>query len=324
MHELNLPALGIDISKEYFHVELGLNEKRRNRRFANRAEGFAELSVWLGKQKVPQVHACLEATGTYGEELALYLQQQGQLVSVVNPLRIKAFGESELLRNKDDKPDAGLIRRFCEKQRPPAWTPPAAELRQLQALTRHLEGLIQTRQQQMNRLDSARSKEVVKSLRKLVQVLDKEIAQTEKQIKAHISGHPHLKQQSELLDSIKGIGDRTISTLLAEINFQQYSSAREVAAYVGLTPRNKNSGTIKGKPRLSKIGNARVRKALYMPALVAKRHNTIVRSFCDRLAANGKNKMQIVGAAMRKLIHIAFGVLKSGKPFDPNHELKIA
>ena len=319
-----LPALGIDVSKDHFHVELGLNEKRRNRKFANRVEGFAELSVWLGKQKVPQVHACLEATGTYSEELALYLHQQGQIVSIVNPVQIKAFGQSELLRNKDDRPDAGLIRRFCEKQRPPAWTPPAAELRQLKALTRHLEGLLQTRQQQMNRLDSARSKEVVKSLRKLVRYLDKEIAQTEAQIKAHIAGHPELKQQRDLLDSIKGIGDRTISTLLSEINFKQYRSARQVAAYAGLTPRNDRSGTLRGKTRLSKIGNARLRKALFLPAMVAKRHNPIVRSFCARLAANGKSKMAIVGAAMRKLIHIAFGVLKTGRPFDPNHELEIA
>jgi transposase len=319
-----LPALGIDVSKEYFHVELGLNHKRRNRKFANRPEGFAELAAWLGKQKVPQVHACLEATGPYSEELALYLHQQGHRVSVINPARIKAFGQSELLRNKDDRPDAGLIRRFCETQRPPAWTPPAAHLRQLQALTRHLEGLQQTRQQQLNRLESARSKTVVKSLRKLVSYLDKEIAQTEKQIKAHIDQHPDLKQQSDLLQSVSGIGDRTVSTLLGEINFKQYRSARQVAAYLGLTPRNNHSGTIRGKTRLSKIGNARVRKALFMPALVAKRHNPIVRSFCQRLAANGKTKMEIVGAAMRKLIHIAFGVLKSGRPFDPNYELKIA
>ena len=319
-----LPALGIDVSKDYFQVELGLNEKRRNRKFANRPEGFAELSVWLGKQKAPQVHACLEATGIYSEALALYLHQQGQRVSVVNPVQVKAFGKSELVRNKDDRPDAGLIRRFCEKQRPPAWTPPAAELRQLQALTRHLEGLLQTRQQQMNRLESARSKEVVKSLRKLVQYFDKEITQTEKQIKAHIAGHPELKQQSELLDSIKGFGDRTISILLGEINFKQYHTARQVAAHVGLTPQNDRSGTLHGKTRLSKIGNARVRKALFMPAMVAKRHNPIVRTFCARLAANGKSKMAILGAAMRKLIHIAFGVLKSGQPFDPNHELEIA
>jgi len=319
-----LPTLGIDISKDSFHVELSVNNKLRHRKFANRREGFAELSVWLGKQKVPQAHVCLEATGSYSEELALYLQQRGQLVSVINPARIKAFGESELLRNKDDRPDAGLIRRFCEKHRPPAWVPPPAHLRQLQALTRHLTDLSETRQQQLNRLESAKTKDVVKSLRKLVAYLDKEIARTEKQIKDHIDSFPDLKQQSELLESIGGIGSRTASVLLAEINFKQYRTARQVAAYLGLTPKNNRSGTIHGKTRLSKIGNARVRKALFMPALVAKLHNPIVYSFCQRLAARGKAKMAIVGAAMRKLIHIAFGVIKTSQPFDPNYELKNA
>ena len=319
-----LPTLGIDISKDSFHVELSVNNKLKHRKFANRRDGFAELSVWLGKQKVPQVHACLEATGPYSEELALYLQQQRQIVSVINPAQIKAFGESELLRNKDDRPDAGLIRRFCEKHRPVAWVPPSPQLRQLQALTRHLANLSETRQQQLNRLESAKAKDVIKSLRKLVAYLDKEIAQTEKQIKQHIDSDPELKQQYQLLNSVGGIGQRTASVLLAEINFKQYRTARQVAAYLGLTPKNNRSGTIRGKTRLSKIGNARVRKALFMPAMVAKLHNPIVRSFCQRLAANGKAKMEIVGAAMRKLIHIAFGVLKSGKPFDAHHELKLA
>ena len=119
-----LPTLGIDISKDSFHVELSVNDKLRHRQFSNRPVGFAELSAWLAKQKVPGVHACLEATGSYSEALALYLHEQGHTVSVVNPLRIKAFGQSELMRNKDDRPDASLIRRFCEKQRPAAWTPP--------------------------------------------------------------------------------------------------------------------------------------------------------------------------------------------------------
>src|SRR3954451_16387547 len=121
-----LPTLGIDISKDSFHLELCLNNKLRHRRFANRKEGFAELSVCLAKQKAPLVHAWLEATGPYSEALALYLHQQGHTVSVVNPAQIKAFGQSELLRNKDDRPDAGLIRRFCEKQQPAAWQQPPA------------------------------------------------------------------------------------------------------------------------------------------------------------------------------------------------------
>jgi len=319
-----LPTLGIDISKDSFHLELSINEKLRHRKFANRKEGFGELCAWLAKHKAIYVHACLEATGPYSEALAIYLHEQGHIVSVVNPVQIKAFGQSELLRNKDDRPDAGLIRRFCEKQRPAPWTPPPPHLRELQALTRHLENLIETRQQQINRLEATNTKNVAKSLRKLVAHLDTEIKRTEQQIDDHVDRHPDLKQQSELLDSIPGVGKRTAAKLLAEIpDIAQYKSARQVAAHAGLTPRNNRSGTIRGKTRLSKTGNARVRKALFFPAIVAKRHNPIVRAFCQRLARNGKNKMQVVGAAMRKLLHIAFGVLKSGKMFDPNHELLI-
>lgn len=316
-----LPTLGIDISKDSFHVELSINHKLRHHRFTNRKEGFAELSVWLGKHKATPIHACLEATGPYSEALALYLHKRGHTVSVVNPAQIKAFGQSELLRNKDDRPDAGLIRRFCEKQCPAVWTPPPAHCRELQALTRHLENLVETRQQQLNRLETTTTKAVRKSLRKLVAQLDTEIKRTEQQINDHVDRHPDLKQQCQLLDSIPGIGKRTATRLLAEIaDISQYKSAREVAAYAGLTPRNKRSGTLRGQTRLSKTGNARVRKALFFPAMVAKKHNPVVRSFCQRLAGHGKNKMQLVGAAMRKLIHIAFGVLKSGKVFDPNHE----
>lgn len=317
-----LPTLGIDISKDSFHSELSINDKLRHRKFANRKEGFNELCVWLAKHKAAQVHACLEATGTYSEDLALHLHQQGHKVSVVNPAQIKAFGQSELLRNKDDRPDAGLIRRFCEKQQPAAWRPAPPEIRELRALTRHLENLHETRQQQLNRLEAAKAKVVIKSLRKLVTHLDTEIARTEKQIGDQIERHPDLKNQRDLLESIPGIGKLTAAKLLAEIqDISQYKSARQVAAYAGLTPRNNRSGTSHSKTRLSKTGNSRVRKALFFPAMVAKQHNPIVKAFCLRLASRGKNKMQIIGAAMRKLIHIAFGVLKSGKTFQPNHEL---
>lgn len=319
-----LPTLGIDISKQSFHVELSVNEKLRHRKFSNLKAGFIELHDWLAKHKVAQVHACLEATGPYSEALALYLHAQGHIVSVVNPAQIKAFGKSELLRNKDDRPDAGLIRRFCEKQQPAGWTPPPPQLRELQALTRHLDNLLETRQQQQNRLETTSTKSVIKSLRKLVAHLDIEILRTEQQIADHIDSHPDLKEQCQLLQSIPGIGQRTAAKLLAEIEgISQYKSARQVAAYAGLTPRNYRSGTIRGRTRLSKTGNARVRKALYLPAVVAKQHNPIVRAFCQHLAQRGKTKMEIVGAAMRKLIHIAFGVLKSGKVFDPNHELRL-
>src|SRR5688572_26748921 len=139
---MSFSTLGIDVSKASFQVELSVNNKLRHRKLVNRQEGFAELLSWLKKHKVDQVHACMEATGPYSEDLATTLFQAGYTVSVVNPARIKAFGQSELLRNKDDRPDAGLIRRFCEKQRPAAWAPQPAHLRELQSLTRHLDNLI--------------------------------------------------------------------------------------------------------------------------------------------------------------------------------------
>jgi transposase len=317
-----LPTRGIDISKASFHVELSFKEQLRHRRFGNHQEGFKELGAWLAKHQADQVHACLEATGRYGDDLAMYLYQTGHVVSVINPAQIKAFGQSELLRNKDDRPDAGLIRRFCEKQQPAAWQPAAPQLLELRALTRHLENLQDTRQQQLNRLEGVKAKAVIKSLRKLVSHLDREIERTEQQIQDHIDSHPDLHRQQQLLASIKGIGKLTAAKLLAELeDIASYKTARQVAAYAGLTPRNSRSGTLRGKTRLSKTGNARVRKALFLPAIVAKRHNPIVRSFCQRLTHNGKNKMEVIGAAMRKLIHIAFGVLKSGKHFDPDYEL---
>jgi transposase len=316
-----LPATGVDISKQTFHVELSNNNKLRHRKFVNSAAGHAEFAAWLKKHRAAPAHVCLEATGPYGEELALYLYQQGHTVSVVNPARIKAFAASELQRNKDDRPDAGVIRRFCETQRPPDWTPPPAALRELQALTRYLEHLQDTRQQHVNRLGSTTAKTIVGSLRKLVASLDREIARTEKQIRNHINNDPELKRQCELLQTIPGVAERTAAKLLAEMqNLAHYKSARQAAAYAGVTPRNIRSGKFRGKTRMSKIGNARVRKALFMPAMTAKKYNPVLRAFAQRLALKGKTKMAITGAVMRKLIHIVFGVIKTGLPFDPNYE----
>jgi transposase len=316
-----LPTLGIDIGKLLFHVELLINGKLRHRKFNNNPQGFVELAAWLTKQQAPVVHACMEATGTYGNDLALYLYEQGHTVSVVNPAQIKYFGQSELSRNKDDQPDAAMIRRFCAERRPRCWTPPTPEARELQALSRHRDSLLETRQQLVNRLDVAPTKAVEKSLRKLVAQLDAEIKRVNQQLEDHIKRHPDLKRKREQLLSIPGLGKVSATQVLAEIeNPAQFSSARELAAYAGLTPRNIRSGTLRGTTRLSKTGNARLRKALFLPAMTAKKYNPIIGRFCTRLARRGKTKMQVVGAAMRKLIHMIYGVLKSGQNFNPDHE----
>jgi transposase len=321
---MNLPAvvLGIDIAKLKFDVCLiKENQKVKHKVFANTKHGFEQLVAWLASHQVGSLHACLEATGSYGEALALHLFDAGHQVSVVNPAAVKAFAASRLTRTKTDKVDAELIARFCLAQQPEAWQPPLPQVRYLQALVRRLESLVEMRVAEENRLSSSISIDAVRySLEEHIAYLIKEIKQTELMIRGHIDNHHDLKEQSDLLDSIPGIGQTTAALLLAEIvNIKQYKSARQVAAYAGLVPRERRSGTsVRGRAQLSKIGNARLRKALYFPAMTALRCSSFFQQWASGMRERGKCKMAVIGAAMRKLIHLAFGVLKTGKPFDPN------
>jgi transposase len=312
--------LGLDISKATFDAALIKDEnKPRHKRFANTEAGHRQLAAWLEDNGVTKVHACLEATGTYGEALALFLIEQGHTVSVVNPAAIHAFAKSELSRTKTDKADAQRIAKFCQQKRPPAWTPPAAELRELQALVRRLDALLQMRQMEKNRLQAGIPTAAVKaSLEATLSFLEEQILQVKKRIQAHIEQHPTLKAGRDLLTSIPGIGAETAAALLAELgDVTQFKGARQVAAFAGLVPRLRESGTYKGHVCLSKLGSSRLRKMLYFPAVVALRFNAVLKAFGERLLSRGKSKMSVLGAVMRKLLHIAYGVLKSGKPFDP-------
>jgi transposase len=323
-----MPAiLGIDISKAEFDVALVQDGRTKTGVFPNTPQGFSKLGRWLKKQGVETVHACLEATGTYGEALAEFLHATGRQVSVVNPAQIKAYGQSQLVRNKTDQADARLIADFCATQHPALWTPPAPEWKELQALVRHLDSLKTMRQQERNRLSAGLSSATVEqALHEHIAFLDHQIAALEQQIQDHIDHHPDLKRQQDLLKSIPGIGGQTAFILLAEIrSIPAFASARQLAAFAGLSPRQRRSGTsVRGQTRLTKTGSARLRKALYMPAIVAWRFNPLIATFCQRLAARGKPKMVILGAAMRKLLHLVYGVLKSGQPFDPDYASKAA
>lgn len=318
-------VLGVDIAKRKFDVALLVNNRLKHKVFANAKEGFAELVAWLKKQGVDHVHVCLEASSTYGEELATYLHDAGHRVSIVNPARIKGFAQSELLRTKNDKVDAGVIARFCAAMRPESWVPLPPEIRRLQALVRRVDALMSMRTQELNRIETTHET-VVASLREHVVYLDQEIANLKKQITKHIKNDPNLKTKRDLLSSIPGIGEATIAAILAELTlFERCDRVQKVVAYIGLAPREFTSGSsIKGKPRLCKMGNARMRKALYMPSLVAMQYNPVIIGFAQRLMLRGKNGKVIVCAVMRKLVHIIFGVLKSGRPFDPTVALRTA
>lgn len=316
-------VLGIDVSKLKLAVAVLFNGKFRTKTVTNDQAGFDTLRNWLERFESLPEHVCLEATGPYGEDVATFLYDQGLVVSIVNPTRIKGYAQSEGLRTKTDKVDARLIASFCQSKQEKLqhWKPAPIEHRELRDLTRRLESLKNMRSQEENRLEGNLSDVVVANLTEHIQYLNRQIQQLEKMIKNHIDRHPGLRHQCDLLITIPGIADTTSANLISELYFDQFSTARQAAAYAGLTPSERESGTsVKGRPRLSKIGNRRLRKALYMPALAAMRYNPTLSEFSNRLERKGKAAKVIISAVMRKIIHIAFGVLKSGRPFDPKYQ----
>lgn len=315
-------VLGIDVAKATLAVVLLHQTRSLRKQFANTVSGIAQLLAWLAHHSSQPVHACLEATGVYGDEVAVALDAAGHIVSVVNPARIADYAKSQGARNKTDSSDAALLARYCQKEQPPAWTPPPAEVRELRALVRHLHALRQMRQQEANRLsDSAPPPLVRTALEAHLAFLDQQIAELEQQIDAHIGRHAELTRQRDLIASIKGLGIRTAAVILGEIgDVRLFESARQLAAYAGLNPSEYRSGSsVFRRTRLSKQGNAALRTALYMPALSAVQHNPVIRALRERLLARGKSKMAAIGAAMRKLLHLVYGVVKSNRPFDAQY-----
>lgn len=319
--------LGIDIAKDKFDVALHQDGQLiASGQFDNTPTGFKKLSTWLKNKTAQSVWACLEATGRYGDALALYLYEQGYRVSMVNPARIKKYAESKLQRNKTDKVDTKLIADFCWTQQPALWTPPPLEKRQLQEMVRRLNALIKERTREKNRLQSGLESVIVKeSIQANLDFLNQQIATLEVQILSHIDQHPSLKRDRELLTSINGIGDKTAAIILGELpDVDRFDHSGQVVAYAGLSPQQHQSGSsVHKKTRLTKTGNQRLKTALYFPALSAIKFNPIIIKQAQRLEKEGKEMMVIVGAAMRKLLQLAYGVLKSGQPFDPDYATKI-
>lgn len=315
------PVVGIDVAKAKLAVVwVEPTGKRRHTHVPNTPAGHAELLRWLTRHAAEPVAIGLEATGGYHEAVALTLHDAGQRVSVLNPAAVEAFGRSQLRRAKTDPADADLIADFMRAQTPPPWQPAPRETRQLQALVRRLDALIEMQVQERNRLELAVTV-VQPSIRKSVKHLEHQIATLRRQIRRHIDQFPTLRAQRDLIVSIPGIGETTAAILLGELqNLARFSSARQLAAFTGLVPMIRQSGTsVRGRGALSKIGSARLRRAFYFPALAALRCNGPLQAFAARLRAAGKVKMVIVAAVMRKLAHQVYGVLHSQRPFDPHH-----
>lgn len=314
----SVPVLGIDVSKAKLDCALGIENKYKTKVVANTPQGFSELLGWLHKWDSHECHVCMEATGVYWEASAEFLAAHGLKVSVVNPAQIKAFGSSRLVRTKTDATDARLIADFCRRMSPVAWQPPSAAEQALRAMVQRLDALQTMHTQESNRLEVARDA-VRQGIADHLAWLDAEIETLVRQIRDHIDSDPDLKRRHDLLDSIPGVGERTIAAILAfGADPDHFANARQCAAFAGLNPRLHQSGSsVNGKPRMSKVGHALLRKALYMPAIVTLYKTAWGKVFRDRLASAGKPPKLIIGAMMRKLLQVAFGVLKSGQPFNP-------
>ena len=313
-------CLGIDVSKHKLDCALRLpTGKLRNKVFDNSPAGWDELTVWLGKHAAQPVRACMEATGVYWEGIAQALADHGHTVSVINPAQIKAYARACGARTKTDAVDARLIAEFGFSQQPPAWKPPSAALGELRALVMRRDALQAMRFQEHNRLLVAKPA-VQAGLQAHLDYLDVAITEVEALIRSRVDDDPDLRKQCALLESVPGVGERTIPVLLAYYGGEpRFEQASQAAAFAGLEPCQHESGSsVRAKPRMSKRGHSFLRKALYMPAMVAMSRTAWGKVFRERLASRGKPPMVIIGAMMRKLVHIAFGILKSGKPFDPS------
>jgi transposase len=315
-----MDVLGIDLAKLTFDATLlTATGAQSYHSFPNTPDGFAQLDAWLAQHGVTQVHACMEATNVYWEALATWLHAHGHIVSVVNPARIKGYAQATMQRNKTDKLDSAVIAAFCARHKPDAWQPLSEAQRRLRALVRHREDLLQTQLQQQNRLRDTSDSLVVASLKAVLETLASQLEAVERAIKEHVQAHAELRDNLALLTTIVGIGTVTAVKLLAEFaEVEQYESAKAAAADAGLTPSEYASGTsVRRKARLSKMGKAGIRAALYWPAITAMRRCPGCKAYAERLAARGKAKKVIIGAVMRKLVHIIYGVLKHRTPYDP-------
>jgi transposase len=313
--------VGIDVSKDRLDLcLLGPQGRAQQAAFPNDPCGHAALLTWADRHAAgTALHFCLEATGPYSDPPATALANAGRLVSVANPARVKAHGAAGGQGNKTDPADARAIAAFARDRHPPAWQPPAPEVRALQGLVRRRDDLREMAARAKGRLDSpVLTRAARKSIERTVKFLEREADRLQAQADAVIADAPALKADRDLLASIPGIGAQTASTVLAELPPRaRLAGAQSAAAYAGLAPREFRSGTsVRRRTRLSKAGNARLRKALYLPTLTAIRFNPLLQGFFGRLVAAGKPKMRAVGACLRKLAMLCYGVLKNRAPFN--------
>lgn len=315
--------IGIDISKATFDSSFA---KKNQQVFDNNLKGFKKLHKQLGES----VGVVMEASGPYYVELATFLYDQGVAVFVVNPLKIKRFSQMNFTRAKTDKKDAELIRFYGEKMADTLdkWKPEPESIKSLKQLNTAIELLLKQINQTKNQLHALESSgfvdpQIQKALKSLVGKLNKEKCVLEEAM-IEITNREY-KATLQRLISIPGIGLKTAVLLIAVTgNFEKFEHYKQLIAFVGLSPRIYQSGTsVKGKAKVCKMGNAQVRKLLYMCSLSAKKYNKPCKEMSDRLTRKGKHNMVVLIAIANKLIKQAFAIAKSETLYDENYQPKV-
>lgn len=320
--------LGVDVAKAKLDCILldCTSGKRKSKVFPNTGAGYMQVLEWLKKQGAPNPHVIMEPTGVYHEPAALALTDAGLTLSLVNPAQLRQFAQGLGVKTKTDKADSTVLARFGQTQQPEPWQPPSRSARTLKALLARRDTVADDLQRERNRQEAAdftqTPAEVKTSITQTITFLEAELKRFEKMINDHIDSDPELRNKKELLETIPGVGERVSTNMTALFAARTFERAEQVAAYLGLVPVQWESGSsVQGRPRLSKAGPAHLRKLLYMPAVKARQCNPHIKALGERLLAKGKSKMAVIGACMRKLAHLCFGVLHTGKPYEPTYAM---
>jgi transposase len=318
-NELSFTPCGIEVSAKTLVVD---RAGKPPQEFPNTAVGHRMLLACLRRSTLP-LRVCMEATGLYGLDLALHLSAAGIPLQVANPRAVRNFARAMMQRSKTDKLDAVVLREYAARMPFEPWRPPTAQALKLMAVAHRLQALTHMLVAEKNRLHAAGLSQALpelirRDLRRSLQNLERAIRRLTQEALQFIGEDPQLARRLELLVSIPGIGVTSALALLAElVRFGPDSDVRQWVAYAGLDPRLHLSGSsVAKKPAVSKTGNAHLRRALYMPALVASQHEPHLRAFYQHLLARGKTKLQALVAVMRKLLHAIFGMFKHNATYD--------
>jgi len=303
--------IGIDLAKESFQAAADSDESaaRFNLPFTYDAKGIAALLERLKTIEVALI--VMEATGGLERKLAAELSEAGYAVAVINPRQARDFAKAIGTLAKTDKVDAGVLAQLARILKPQARPLPSAEQIRLKDLSARRRQLIHMRTAELNRQQQATLKEVSKSIKHHLTMLDKEIAKIEKQIADLIDSNSDWKRKADLMDSVKGIAPDTAHAILAELPEIGTLSKREVGSLAGLAPHVFESGKFKGQSRIWG-GRGSVRSAIYMATMAATRFNPAIKAFYDRLVKNGKKKIVALTACMRKLLTILNAIVRDG------------